>query len=114
MSIKAHIKQDDLMKALDRADEAYSAILANELAEDDKEVQKFIEKHKKGMFWWKRDFTKDEAISKMNYTGHWYFKSTQTKYDISEIQYLRNMLKSEKLYDIVLNKYQLELLKDYL
>ena len=31
-----------------------------------------------------------------------------------EIQYLRNMLKSEKLYDIVLNKYQLELLKDYL
>jgi len=114
MSIKAHISHADLMKALDRAEDGYNAILAKELVEDAEEIQKFIEKHKKGMFWWKRDLTKDEAISNMNYTGHWHFKSTETRYAISEVQYLRNMLKSEKLYDIVLNKYQLELLKDYL
>lgn len=114
MSIKAHISQVDLMKALDRAEEGYNAILVKNLAEDDEEIKKFIEKHKKGMFWWKRDLTKDEALSRMVYANYWRFNSTETGYAISEVQYLRNMLKSEKLYDIVLNKYQLELLKDYL
>jgi len=67
------------------------------------------------MLWWKRDFTKEEAKSKMVWRYQWsFYESAKVEEHIEEIQKLKNKLKSEKLYDIVLSDKELDLLKDYL
>ena len=115
MGVKAHILQVELMGVLDRSEEGYKKFLIELLAEDEIAIENFIKRHKKGMLWWKRDFTKEEAKSKMVWRYQWsFYESAKVEEHIEEIQKLKNKLKSEKLYDIVLSDKELDLLKDYL
>jgi hypothetical protein len=115
--VTAKIERDSLLSSLKVAETTFSNDHTEACAAMEESITVAMKKHRKGMFWWRRDRTRDEASNFLHRHYAWweeYDEARAAKKRLDRVRALMEIANGESMSDIRLAEADLKMLQAFL